>query len=68
MIYGHKREPLAVSVDTKEMLSHLQQGAHVLALTVDGAREAETCLVKDLQFGYLGDTVIHVDFARVDLD
>ena len=28
----------------------------------------ETCLVKDLQFGYLGDNVIHVDFARVDLD
>ncbi len=68
VIYGHKREPLAVSVDTKEMLSHLQQGTHVLALTVDGARKAETCLVKDLQFGYLGDTVIHVDFARVDLD
>ena len=68
VIYGHKREPLSVSVDTKEMLSHLQQGTHVLSLVVDGTRKAETCLVKDLQFGYLGDTVIHVDFARVNLD
>lgn len=68
VIYGHKREPLAVSIDTKEIMSLLQQGTHVLALTVDGAKKTETCLVKDLQFGYLGDTVIHVDFARVDLD
>lgn len=65
VIYGHKTEPLAVSVDEKELLTHLRHGGHVLKLKING--KPETCLVKDLQFGYLGDNVIHVDFARVDL-
>ncbi len=67
IIYGHKIDPLAVSVDEKEMLTHLHHGAHVVTLEVEGGK-AETCLVKDLQFGFLGDNVIHIDFARVDLN
>lgn len=66
VIYGHKRDPVAISVDEKEMLEILRRGAHVLTVQVQGA-EPETCLVKDIQFGYLGDNVIHVDLARVDL-
>jgi large subunit ribosomal protein L25 len=33
----------------------------------NGDGKPATVLVKDLQFGYLGDNLIHVDFARVDL-
>ncbi|MHC4414630.1 MAG: 50S ribosomal protein L25 [Planctomycetota bacterium] len=66
VIYGHQRAPLPVSVDEKTVLTHLRHGTHVLKVDVEGAR-TETCLVKDLQFGYLGDNVIHVDFARVGL-
>ncbi len=67
VIYGHKQDPVHVSVDEKELLGHLHHGSHVFSVSVDGA-EQETCLVKDLQFGFLGDNVIHIDFARVDLD
>ena len=67
VIYGHKTDPLSVSVDEKEIMAHLQRGTHVLSVHVEGGSK-ETCLVKDLQFGYLGDNVIHIDFARVDLD
>ena len=67
VLYGHKQDPLAISVDETEMLTHLRHGAHVLTIDVEGTG-AETCLVKDLQFGYLGDNVIHVDFARVGLE
>ncbi|MHC4652116.1 MAG: 50S ribosomal protein L25 [Planctomycetota bacterium] len=67
VIYGHKKDPVAISVDEGEMLLHLRHGTHVLTIDVEGAK-SETCLVKDLQFGYLGDDVIHVDFARVDLE
>ena len=34
----------------------------------NGDGNPATVLVKDLQFGYLGDNLIHVDFARVDLN
>jgi len=67
IIYGHKKTPVAISVDEDEMLLQLRHGTHVLNIDVEGAKP-ETCLVKDLQFGYLGDNVIHVDFARVDLE
>ena len=66
IIYGAKTEPLSISVDEKEVLEILHDGNLVMNLKVGGAEE--TCLVKDLQFGYLGDNVIHVDFARVKLD
>jgi large subunit ribosomal protein L25 len=67
VVYGHGSEPLSISVDAKETLTHLHHGIHVFNLAIDGAGE-ETCLVKDLQFGYLGDNVIHIDFTRVNLD
>jgi large subunit ribosomal protein L25 len=67
VIYGHGSKPMHVTVDESEALMHLHDGAHVVNLTVEGG-ESATCLVKDLQFGYLGDNVIHIDFARVDLD
>lgn len=67
VIYGHKSDPISISIDEKEVLIHLRHGSHVLNVEVEGGA-TETCLVKDLQFSYLGDVVIHVDLARVDLD
>lgn len=67
VVYGHGADPVSISVDAKEALVHLHHGNHVFNVAIDGAGE-ETCLVKQLQFGYLGDNVIHIDFARVNLD
>jgi len=67
VIYGHQSSPVSISVDEKETLIILHGGAHVVNLAVEGSG-SETCLVKELQFGYLGDNVIHIDFARVDLN
>ncbi|MCH2161032.1 MAG: 50S ribosomal protein L25 [Phycisphaerales bacterium] len=67
VVYGHKSNPVAISVDENETLTHLRHGTHVMEIDIEGVG-TETCLVKDLQFGYLGDDVVHVDFARVNLD
>ena len=67
IVYGHKKGAVAISVDRKETLTILRDGAHLVNLKVS-EKESQTCLVKDLQFGYLGDNVIHIDFARVDLN
>ena len=66
VIYGHKTGPVSISVDEKEILHLIQRGAHVMKLAIEDGK-TETCLVKDLQYGYLGDNVIHLDFARVNL-
>ncbi len=67
VLYGHKAEPLHLHVDEKQVITHLRHGAHLLSLEVAG-EQAQTCLVKDLQYGFLGDNVVHVDFTRVDID
>lgn len=67
VVYGHQKATVAVSLDEKEILGHLHGGAHVINVDT-GTGSTETCLVKELQFGFLGDNLIHVDFARVDLD
>lgn len=67
ILYGHGSLPMALQLDAKQTLHTLQQGAHVLNIALEGGT-TETCLVKELQFGWLGDNVIHVDLARVNLD
>jgi large subunit ribosomal protein L25 len=67
VIYGHKTDNVAVTVDEKETVGLLKHGAHVINVAVEGD-QPQTCLVKDLQFGFLGDNIIHIDFARVDLN
>ena len=67
VIYGHGADPVSVSIEEKATLAHLHHGQHVFNVAIEG-EGTETCLVKDLQFGYLGDNVIHVDLARVNLD
>ena len=66
VIYGNG-DPEHVSVDEKSILTLLHTGVHVIEVNVDDAN-GETCLIRDLQFGHLGDDLIHLDFTRVNLD
>jgi large subunit ribosomal protein L25 len=65
-IYSKETDPISVSVNEIEILRYLHDGNHVMELD-NGDGTPATVLVKDLQFGYLGDNLIHVDFARVNL-
>jgi len=66
VIYGHKEDVVPVTLPKKEVTNHLHHGAHLFDLGLDGKRE--TVLVKEVQYDHLGIEIIHVDFARVDLN
>jgi large subunit ribosomal protein L25 len=66
VIYGHKEEVVPVTLTHKEVVGHLNRGAHLFNLQLDG--QNENCLIKDVQYDHLGTNIIHVDFARVRLD
>jgi large subunit ribosomal protein L25 len=66
VIYGHKEAIVPVTLTKKEVVDHLNHGAHLFDLSLDG--KSEKVLVKEVQYDYLGAEVIHVDFARVSLD
>ncbi|MDA1008498.1 MAG: 50S ribosomal protein L25 [Planctomycetota bacterium] len=67
VVYGHGTAPSSITVNEKAILAALNAGRHVVELVSEGSAK-ETCLVKQLQFGFLGDNVIHIDFTRVNLD
>ncbi len=65
IIYGHKLEPQAVSVDAHAFVEGLHHGHRLLDLQV-GA-QTDSMIVKDIQYDYLGRDIIHVDLVRVDV-
>jgi large subunit ribosomal protein L25 len=63
IIYGHKQPNLQVAVSAEELDRAIRvQHARVLDLTLDG--KSETVLIRELQWDYLGKTMMHVDFER----
>ncbi len=66
VVYGHKEDALNVTLPLTETLRHLQRGAHLFTLQLDGA--TEQVLLKDVQYDHLGTEILHVDLFRVNLD
>jgi large subunit ribosomal protein L25 len=66
VVYGHGEAVRAISIDLHDLRAAIHRGARMLALDVDGT--AEQVLVKDVQYDYLGSTIIHADFTRISLD
>lgn len=66
IVYGHKQDPVAVTLDAKEALTRIHKGEKVYTLDIEGGT-SETVLLRDLQFDYLGTNIVHCDLSRVDL-
>jgi len=65
IVYGHKQEPVAISLDAHDFVEGLRHGHRLMDVTIGG--NAEKMLIKDLQYDYLGRTIIHADLIRVDV-
>ena len=65
-MYGHKQDPEPIVLDFREAVSHIKKGEKVFSLAMNG--KSEFVLLKDIGYDYLGSTIIHADFARVDLN
>ncbi|MDX1564502.1 MAG: 50S ribosomal protein L25 [Phycisphaeraceae bacterium] len=67
VVYGQQKDPSHVSVDHDQLVHHLHHGAHVVDLKIDGGK-AQSCLIKDIQYDYLGTDIVHVDLTRINLN
>jgi large subunit ribosomal protein L25 len=65
IIYGHKKEPAAISLDAHNLVEGLHHGHRLIDVQI--GRKREKMLIKDLQYDYLGKDIIHVDLMRVDV-
>jgi large subunit ribosomal protein L25 len=66
ILYGHKEEPVAVSLPAHDLAVALGHGAHLLELDVKGS--STRCLIKEVQYDHLDEDPVHVDLIRVSLD
>lgn len=67
VVYGHKQDPISITLDSKQMITFIHNGERVYTLDIEGG-ESETVLLRDLQYDYLGTNIVHCDLARVDLN
>ncbi|UCF42666.1 MAG: 50S ribosomal protein L25 [Planctomycetota bacterium] len=65
IVYGHKRESVAISLDAHNLVEELQHGRRVLDVQI--GKKKEKVIVKDLQYDYLGRDIMHADLMRVDV-
>ncbi len=65
IIYGHKQAPVPIALARETVLEMIKKSIHLAELQIDGA--AETVLLRDIQWDYLGKEVLHLDFARVNV-
>jgi len=65
VVYGHKKETIAISLDTHSLMEVLHRGSRVMDIKIDN--KTEKMVVKDIQYDHLGEDVIHLDMMRVDV-
>jgi len=66
VVYGHHQDVQPLQINKKELSTHIKHGVHVFNLDIAG--KVESALIKDVQYDAFGQEVLHVDFARVDLN
>ncbi len=65
IVYGHKQEPVAISLDAHDFVEGIHHGHRLMDVTVAG--QTDKMIVKDVQYDHLGRRIIHADLMRVDV-
>ncbi len=66
VVYGHKEEPVSITLDAHTAIGFISKGEKVFHLDLEGNKQY--VLLKDIGYDYLGTNIIHADFARVDMN
>ncbi len=64
-VYGHKQDPVSISLDGRNFLECLHHGSRVFDVQIN--KKVEKMMVKGIQYDHLGKDIIHADFIRVDV-
>jgi large subunit ribosomal protein L25 len=65
VVYGHKEETVAISLDAHNLVEGLHHGHRVMDVQI--GKKQQKMIIKALQYDHLGRDIIHVDLMRVDV-
>jgi large subunit ribosomal protein L25 len=63
IVYGHKEQPVAISLDRHDFTEGIHHGHRLM--NVQLGKKKESVIIKDLQYDHLGKNIIHADLMRV---
>lgn len=66
VVYGHQQEPKAIILDAHEFVEGVHHGHRLLDIKL--GEKTEKMVIKELQYDFLGKTIIHADLMRVSVD
>ena len=65
VIYGDKKDPISISLETKELVKTINHGAFLSSVfTVQVGSTKHNVLPRDMQLHPINDMPVHVDFAE----
>ena len=68
VVYGEKKAPVAIELNGRDFEMLLQTpGLRTKLFEIDTANGHEDAMLMDIQYHPLNDTVVHVDFKRIDV-
>jgi large subunit ribosomal protein L25 len=65
VVYGHKEETVAISLDAHNLVEGLHHGHRVMDVQI--GKVQQKMIIKAMQYDHLGRDIIHVDLMRVDV-
>jgi len=71
VVYGGDREPLAIQIPKKTLLTLFKEGGHenrIFQLALAGTTQTRHVMVRELQVDPLDNHITHIDFQRVMMD
>lgn len=73
IIYGEGIEPLGLAINLADLkrLAHSEHGIHaIIDLTIAGSKDnrRENVMIKEIQRNAKKDSIVHVDFLKVNMD
>jgi large subunit ribosomal protein L25 len=66
VIYGHKQPVVPITLAYDDVWSMIKGAGHLAELDLGGT--TETVLIRDVQWDHLGKQILHLDFARVNVE
>src|SRR5438477_7952178 len=72
VVYGGRRDPVAITVDRKTVSELIQKSEHgvrsIFLLKMTGTDQQRHAMIKDIQIDPISRKMTHIDFVRVVMD
>ena len=72
VVYGGRRDPVAITVDRKTVSELIQKSEHgvrsIFLLKMTGTDQQRHAMIKDIQIDPISRKMTHIDFVRVQMD